>query len=185
MQMKKILFFVAFYLFLADTSFAQSYSKTETESRCNSLGNEIGAAIYGRDFKGLKMVANWGIKNCKNYIDRDTYYEQYGSLALAERSLTNFAAAMKATDECIKNRYGITVCHAETAAIYIDLGDYKNAISSAKTTKLIATSKIEEAKRALRNGYISSSEKELLESRINLNESVLVFINDLLKNHDQ
>lgn len=181
--MKKILLFTVCFLLQSHSSFAQIYTKAETETRCINLGNEVGSAIGGRDFKNLKIVVNWGLKNCKNHIDRDAYYDQYGSLALAERELKNYPAAMQAADECIKNRYGITVCHAEKVAIYIALGDIKNAISAAKTTKLITTNKIEEIKRAQRNGYSSSSEKELIESRINLNESVLNFVNNFLEDN--
>ncbi len=183
--MNKLLLFAVCFLLQANAAFAQSYAKDEALTRCNALGNELGSAISGRDYKSLKMLVSWGLKNCKKHIDRDAYYEQYGSLALAERELKNYPAAIQAANECIKNRYGITSCHVEKAAIYIDLGDLKNAIPAAKTTKLIAASNIEEIKRKLRNDYVSRSEKEMLESLIDFNESVLVFVNKFLENNEK
>lgn len=102
-----------------------------------------------------------------------------------QRELRNYPAAMHAADECIKNRYGITACHVEKAAIYIELGDLKNAIPAAKTTKLIAASNIERIKRTLINGYVSRSEKEMLEAQIDLNESVLSFVNNFLEANEK
>lgn len=177
--MKKLyVFLIALLAF--SSSFAQSYSRAESETRCNTLGNERATSLNAQDYKGLRSVVKWGIDNCKSFLDRDSYYEQYGDLALAERSLGNFQTAMKAVDECIKNRYGLPHCHIEKVAINIDLRNTKEAIQGAKTFKLIASDAIDKKKKALANSSLRNYERDAIESELSSYEAMLGFANRFL-----
>lgn len=177
--MKKMWMFL-FVLLASSASFAQSYSRAEIETRCNTLGNERSASLNARDYKGLRSVIKWGIDNCKSFLDRDRYYEQYGDLALSERELGNFQAAMKAVDECIKNRYGLVHCHIEKFAINKDLGNTKEAIQGAKTFQLIASDAIEKKKKALVDSSLRKYERDAIESELGSYEAMLGFANRFL-----
>lgn len=163
-------------------SMAQNYSKTETTYRCNVLGNEIGAAINASDFSNLKNVIAWGIANCKNYIDRDDYYELYANLSIAERELGNPTAALKAADECIKNRYGLPICHIERFATYNAIGNIQQSLSSAKIAKAILLESVKAKKRELLTPSLKYYEKEAIQAKLDSYDAMLEFVNNFLVN---
>jgi hypothetical protein len=178
--MKKIPFFLLILL-TCNLSFSQAYSKSEVESRCINLGNERASSLNARDYKGMRNVIKWGIDNCKPYLNRDSYYEQFGDLALAERENGNFQSAMKSVDECIKNRYGLPHCHIEKFIIFKEMGNTKEAVQGAKTFKLIAIDAIDKKKKSMLNPYLKNYEKELIESEISAYESMLGFAEQFLE----
>jgi hypothetical protein len=153
--------------------FAQEKIDPEIKSRCNQIGAEVSAAYVANDMEALRRLSIWRIESCKNFMTRDDYFSDFGNLAVAERELGNFNKALKVAQDCIKNRYGLPMCHIEEYFALKLLGQKARASRSGSKFYNIVRNEITATEKILSNSTVGQAQFDLSKAKLELYESML------------